>query len=261
MKSAVALFRGLFCQCLIVLLAGINLPDCAAQDLPKPPATPAPAATAKPAADKPAADAPPLAATQDAITMRYKRFEDTLNQLSEYLKKSDPQRAELLTRAFGKSQEGQVQEQLKRIAATLKDDRLGDAIEREEEVIAHMQAVLELLMSEDRRDEIEKERARIKDLIKDVDRLISKQTDARITTERGGDPKDLERDQKQVADGTQKLVDKIEGQDAKKNADKQKSGKNDSSGKKSDPKEGDSKDGDPKDGDKKDPKEIGRAHV
>lgn len=177
-------------------------------------------ANANPPAAADAVD--PLAGSQEAIKQRYHRFEDTLHQLSEYLSKTDPQRAQLLTRAKGKSQEGRVNEQLERITRHLKLGELGEAVEREEEVLTHMQAVLDLLMSEDRRDEIEKERARIKDLIKDVDNLISKQTDARINTERGGDPTDLLRQQKQVTDKTQKVVEKIQGQDAKKKAEKEK---------------------------------------
>ena len=255
MKSvAFALFRSLFCLAVIAGLVSVS----AAQEAPTqaPPAKDPPA-TAPAISPAGAATPAPLATSQEAITMRYRRFEETLLQLSEYLRKSDPQRAELLTRAIGKSQEGRVQDQLRMLAEILRKDQLGDAIEREEEVIAHMQAVLQLLMSEDRRDEIEKERARIKDLIKDVNNLIAKQTDARVNTERGGDPNDLQRQQKQVADGTQKLVNKIDGQDAQKKTDKQKGDDKSKPGdKKPDPKDGDPKHGDPKDakpGDSKDP--------
>lgn len=203
----------------------------------------------------PTAESPaPLASSQEAIRARYLRFENTLQQLSEYLRKTDPQRADLLVRTIGKSKEGRIPDQLQALTELLKNDQLGDAIEREEEVIKQMQAMLDLLMSEDRRDEIEKEKARIKDLIKDVDRLIGKQTDARANTERGGDPNDLQSQQKQVADGTQKLVQKIDGQDAVKNSAKQreKDGKpKDANAKPKDP----SDKGDPKDGDSKDPKD------
>lgn len=215
-----------------------------------------------PAVAVPAVEAPaPLAVSQEAIRARYLRFENTLQQLSEYLRKADPQRADLLVRAIGKSKEGRIPDQLGALTELLKNDQLGDAIEREEEVIKQMQVMLDLLMSEDRKDEIEQEKARIKDLIKDVDRLIGKQTDARANTERGGDPDDLQSQQKKVADGTEKLVQKIEGQDALKNAAKQRDqeGKpKDANAKpknpsdKGDPKDGDPKDGDPKEGDAKD---------
>lgn len=44
------------------------------------------------------AAAPNLAASQEAIEMKYRRFEGTLMQLSEYLRKTDPARADLLLR-------------------------------------------------------------------------------------------------------------------------------------------------------------------
>ncbi len=214
-----------------------------------------PAGGATPVAEAPA----PLATSQEAIRARYLRFENTLQQLSEYLRKADPQRADLLVRAIGKSKEGRIPDQLGALTELLKNDQLGDAIEREEDVIKQMQAMLDLLMSEDRKDEIEREKARIKDLIKDVDRLIGKQTDARAETERGGDPNDLQSQQKKVADGTEKLAQKIEGQDAQKNAAKQREKEGKSKDGDAKPKDssdkGDPKDGDPKDGEAKDRKD------
>ena len=210
-----------------------------------------PAAGAAPAAEAPA----PLATSQEAIRARYLRFENTLQQLSEYLRKTDPQRADLLVRTIGKSKEGRIPDQLQALTDLLKNDQLGDAIEREEEVIKQMQVMLDLLMSEDRKDEIEKEKARIKDLIKDVDKLIGKQTDARANTERGGDPNDLQSQQKKVAEGAQKLVQKIDGQDAEKKAARQREKDGKSKEAKAKPKDpsdkGDSKDGDGKDKDGK----------
>ena len=95
-----------------------------------------------------------LAATQEAIEMRYRRFEGSLQQLSEYLRKTDPGRAELLVRAIGKSKEGRIPEQLQHLTNLLKKDQLGDAVERQEMIVAELQSLLELLMSEARKDEL-----------------------------------------------------------------------------------------------------------
>lgn len=160
--------------------------------------------------------APNLAASQEAIELRYRRFEGTLQQLSEYLRKTDPARAELLLRAVGKSKEGRIPEQLNHLTDLLKKDQLGDAVERQELVVAELQSLLELLMSEARRDDLDREKKRIQELIKDVNKLISKETDARAETERGGNNSELQNQQKQVADSTQKLVQKMEAQDSAK---------------------------------------------
>src|SRR5262249_49285929 len=180
------------------LLAGLLLVQVLAASASDEPADPSPD-TAEPAATN-------LAASQEAIEMRYRRFEGTLQQLSEYLRKTDPARAELLVRAIGKSKEGRIPEQMKHLTELLKKDQLGDAVERQELVVTDLQSLLELLMSEARKDDLEKEKRRIQELIKDVNRLIGKETDARAQTERGANNGDLQNQQKQVADSTQKLV-------------------------------------------------------
>ena len=164
---------------------------------------------------------PNLAATQEAIEMRYRRFEGTLLQLSEYLRKSDPSRAELLLRASGKSKEGRIPEQFQKLTDLLKKDQLGDAVERQELVVSDLQSLLELLMSEARKDDLELEKKRIQDLIKDVNKLIGKETEARANTERGSNNSDLQSQQKQVSDSTKKLMEKIESHDAAKKSKKE----------------------------------------
>ena len=65
---------------------------------------PAPKADAKTA---PASEAgrkqASLSTEQDAITMRYRRFEKTLLRMAEYMRQSDPERADLLIRAIGRN--------------------------------------------------------------------------------------------------------------------------------------------------------------
>ena len=193
-----------------------------------------PEAAAEPSPSEAAKQAD-LAAVQEALEMRYRRFERTLQQLSEYLRKTDPARADLLVRAIGKSKEGRIPEQLEYLTKLLKKDQLGDAVERQEALIAEMQAMLELLISEARKDEIESEKKRVQDLIKDVTKLLGAESDARADTERGGNSADLQKRQKQVADSTEKLTKKIDSQDAAKKAAKnEKSEKGEQKGKPSD---------------------------
>src|SRR5262245_54061164 len=101
---------------------------------------------------------PNLASDQDAIKARYKRFNLTLQQMAEILRKQDPERADLLFRALGKSQETRVEDQMQLIYTLLNKEQpqLGEAIERQEELVAQLKNLLDLLQSEDRRSEIEK---------------------------------------------------------------------------------------------------------
>jgi hypothetical protein len=178
------------------------------------------AAFAQPPAESAAAPAEgePLSSRQEAIALRYQRFETTLLQLAEYLRKTDPDRAELLVRALGRSKETRIPDQLRVIVDLLGKDQLGDAIDSQDHVIAQMQLVLLLLQSEDRQDELEKEKARIRDLIKGVDRIIAKETDVRSATERRSPADQLGTQQKKVGDDTQKLMEKIDAQDAERRA-------------------------------------------
>lgn len=158
-----------------------------------------------------------LSDQQEAISQQFKRFETTLHDLGEYMKKTDPGRADLLFRAFGQSKQNQMTVEMQQVLQMLKKGQLGEAVERQENLVKNMQALLALLQSEDRMSEVEKEKQRIKDLLKDVNRLIGQEKDVRAATERGGNQSDLEDKQKQTANNAKKLVDKIDKQDSEKN--------------------------------------------
>lgn len=177
-----------------------------------------PPAAAREAAQTDAVPEETIASAQEGLAMRYQRFESTMLQVAEYLRKTDPERADLLVRAIGKSKESRLPDQFKLLVNLLKQDQLGDALEEQQHVVVLMQGLLELLQSEDRKEDIEREKQRIRDLIKDVDRLIGKQGDLRSDTERKENPNGLENRQGRIAGDTKKLIDKIDGQDAAKAA-------------------------------------------
>ncbi len=196
------------------------------------------------AQETPPPNKPSLANDQDAIKARYKRFNLTLQQMAEILRKQDPERADLLFRALGKSQEARVEDQMNLIFTLLNKDQpqLGEAIERQEDLIAQLKNLLDLLQSEDRRSEIEKEKLRLQELLKDINKLIGKEKDVRAGTERGDDTKKLAGKQAELSKEAGKLGQKIDKQDAEKNGEVPPSDKN---------QKPDSKSGDPKKGDQK----------
>ncbi len=167
----------------------------------------------------------PLSAQQEAIAARYRRFETTLLQLAEYLRRTDPDRAELLVRAIGQSQEKRIREQMTSIVSLLSTGRLGDAVQRQDELIKSLTALLELLQSEDRRSSLEAERQRLKKLLAEVGRLIGEQKEARAANERG-EPLDQTRGKQQrVADRTKGLLDEIQKHDQAEQAGDSSAGK------------------------------------
>ena len=233
-------------QIAIVLMTAIFVPAVlVAQEAPPPPSK------------------PNLANDQDSIKARYKRFNLTLQQMAEILRKQDPERADLLFRALGKSQETRIEDQMNLIFSLLNKEQpqLGEAIDRQEELVGQLKNLLDLLQSEDRRSEIEKEKLRLQELLKDINKLIGKEKDIRAGTERGDDTKKLADKQGDAAKQADQLGQKIDKQDAEKNGEANPDSQNQKpSSKSDDPKNGEQKpddknskpDGDEKKGDKSD---------
>ncbi len=204
---------------------------------------------AKPAAQTPAVQTPgekpketPLDINQQVLGKRFEQFQNTLLQMAEQMRKSDPDRAELIFRTLSKSQEDRVIGQMRTIEELLSKQKFGDSVTRQEDLAKTLYGLLELLQSENRLNEIDAERKRIEALLKDVNKLIGKEKDVRAATERGTDAERAGDQQKDVSDETKKTIDKINKQDAQKRAEKEKDSKGES-------KPGDSKSGDSKPGD------------
>jgi len=211
------------------------------------------APAAAPADEKAAPNATredPLAAGQDVIGRRFKRFEDTLYKIAESLRKTDPDRADLLLRAIGKSKEDRISQQMADLVQLLKENKqLGDVIDRQGDVVTNLHALLDLLLSEDRQKELKEEKARIEKYIKEVNSIIAKEKANRADTERGAPTDEVAGQQKKIADQTDNLGKQMAKDDAAKQAKSRSNGKP-STGKPSDGKPNDGKpnDGKPSDG-------------
>ena len=97
----------------------------------------------QPAAIEPAAaDAPSLGQRQQQLQRDFERFEENLYKLSEVMRSGDPDLADLLSRARGQSREERILQQMKALAELLREgNELGDAVNRQDEVIASLQTV------------------------------------------------------------------------------------------------------------------------
>ena len=198
----------------------------------------------------------PLATGQDVINRRYKRFEDTLYKIAEALRRTDPDRADLLLRAIGKSKEDRISQQMADLVQILKENKqLGDAIERQGDVVSQLHSLLDLLLSEDRQKELKEEQARIKKYIEEVNKIIAKEKANRADTERGAPADEVAGQQKKIADQTEGLGKQISKDDAAREAKGKPSGGKSADGKPQDgksgtpkPEDGKSDDGKPADG-------------
>jgi len=201
----------------------------------------------------------PLDIGQQAVLSRFDRFEKELVQMAEQLRKADPERAELLFRTHSKSQQERVIGQMRMIHELLadKNPQFGDSIQRQEGLVASLVTLLDLLQSENRISEIEAERARVKAILKNVNKMIGKEKDVRADTERGSDPSKSAKDQEGVVKDADELINKIKQQDAEKRAERastKPAGENTKSKDPSLPEDGDSESNGPKSSDPPDGK-------
>src|SRR5579872_4013098 len=187
-----------------------------------------------------------LAVGQETISRRYKRFEDTLYKIAEALRKTDPDRADLLLRAIGKSKEDRISQQMVDLVQLLKENKqLGDAIDRQGDVVTQLHALLDLLLSEDRQKELKEEQARIKKYIEEVNRVIAKEKANRADNERGAPADEVAGQQKKIAEQTGNLGKQMAKDDLAKQAKAQSKspGRQSSNRGEGQPKEGKSDDG------------------
>lgn len=204
-----------------------------------------------------------LSEIQQSISARYQRFSKTLTQLHSYMKDTDPARAEILMRTIGQSNEARVDAQLDAILSLLAEDnpQFGSIVERQDEVITSLVTLLDVLQSEDERKRLASEIERLEALIGDLNKLVVEQKGIRAGTERGRPTDNLEQDQQDVTDKTEKLAQRIDEEDRERNAadaDKSEDGESqDGKSQQGKSQDGDSPKANPQDGDKKQGQESG----
>lgn len=153
---------------------------------------------------------------QLAVTGRYERFERLLSQMADILGHDDPERAELLRRAISKGREQAISEQLGQIADELERGSLGKAIEQQGRVLESLATLLTLLQSEDRRSELDKERERLNQLLKDVSNTLGQQRSARANTQNATAPSSSAPSQQKAIDRADKILKDIRNHDSQR---------------------------------------------
>ncbi|MGB7346641.1 MAG: hypothetical protein WBD20_20635 [Pirellulaceae bacterium] len=203
-----------------------------------------------------AADEATLTQKQSAVASRYQRLEELLLRLADVEAAENPERSALLRRAARESRDKFVLEKLRKASQSLESQLYQDAVENQGAAAQDLQAILKLLMSEDRSKRIRDEKDRIAAMIKDLKRIERAQRSTRARTENGADLKEVESEQKSIAQRSKEVKEQIsdseepaiETSDAKDGEEPDQENK-DASGK---PKDGQSKDGEKNDGEKKD---------
>ncbi len=195
-----------------------------------------------------------LSLDQSRVADNYARLEQTIIRMAEIEASANPQRAALLKRAVQQSSSKLTRTQLNTVAKLLAPPaQLKRAIDEQEQALKDLQALLELLLSEDRSERRKDERDQVREYIKEVVRLIRLQRGLEARTQNNDDAQRLASDQERVAERTGNLADKVEETSAEPKDGESKDGEpKDGEPKDGEPKDGEPKDGEPKDGEPKD---------
>jgi hypothetical protein len=209
---------------------------------------------------------------QERLADQFHNFENALLHLAQRLERSnkpeDRERAALLKEAIKKASEQNIDMKFKSLVTLLQSSKafnlneVKEAMDQSKMLADDIRAVLALLMSDNRDALLAAEKARIQQLIKQLNKVIREQKIARAQTETGQAEKDsLKKGQERIRKDTEniaKSMSKNKDGDSKDSKEGSKSKGKD--GDKKDSKEGDKskgKDGDSKDSQGKDKSQEG----
>lgn len=171
-------------------------------------------------AEAPAADAKPenaLPERQQHVAQSFRQLESVLLRMAEL--SDDPERVTLLRKAVAQSKNQLIGEQMREIAALLERDRLANALEGQGEVRADLVKLLELLLSEDRGKNLDEEKRRLQQWIREIGNLIKDQQGLQGETEAGAEASGVAEQQGKLGEKTGGLADEIAAAENEKRAD------------------------------------------
>jgi hypothetical protein len=145
-----------------------------------------------------------LAARQAELAERYRRLENLLLRMADFDQAENPHRAELLKKAFALSREKRLGDQFEKLASLLKNEEYGSATDNQKILKGDLDLLLKLLLTEDQSDRNKSEQARLREYIKELERMGRLQRSLRGRTENRLEP-GLSEEQAQLAERAGKL--------------------------------------------------------
>jgi hypothetical protein len=127
-----------------------------------------------PAQEKP--EGSPLADKQDVVKERVARLEDRMFQISQAIRKSEPEKAGQLLEALGATRGMAVRQKMEEIVGKLRSEQYSDAAESQEAVIADLQTLLRMMLDEpDRQEERKDEIKKLQSIRETLEKIITEQ--------------------------------------------------------------------------------------
>ena len=166
---------------------------------------------------------------QAKVANQYALLEEKLFSLFQYERENNPQRANLLEKAYSLSKEKTTTRDLNRIVELLGKSKYKDAEKDQEQVIQELEGLLRLLESEDRNKRVRDDIRRNQEYLKEVERLLRVQKSIRAQAESNSDVRRLAKAEARGADRAKRLAKEIANGGTQKNA-KQKNQQRSNSG-------------------------------
>ena len=163
------------------------------------------------AAQLPAAGRP-LLVEQQRLARRFAELEGQLIALAEYIAAEDPLRAAMLRRAVKLARERAIGANFQQAAKNIESDRvreLDGALAVQRRIETDLKSLLELLGSENRAQRVKSEKARIREYVKILGRVIKQQEGIQGRTQGGEDAKSLAERQARLAQQADELAQRI----------------------------------------------------
>lgn len=143
-------------------------------------ACPAPLSGQQPTSAPATGDQIGIVEQQRVIKDRVARLEDRMFQLSQALRKSDPEKGAQLMQSLGAARGMLLRQRMEEIAKNLEQSKLADATDQQKEVSADLQALLRLLLEgPDKLDERKQEIKRLEAMQEQLEAVIARQQEAK----------------------------------------------------------------------------------
>lgn len=195
--------------CCLAMLLALFARGVAGAEAAKPSSADPGAAGAGDKADA-ARPADKLGVEQQGIADSFRHLQDLLLRMAELSELADPRRAALLKKAVRESEERLIGVQFESLVELLEKDRLSRAIENQDNLREDLEALLELLLSENRSMRVESEKARIREYVKRLNQIIKQQKDVQGRTAGTGRTGPLADQQQKLADKTGDLAQDVQ---------------------------------------------------
>ena len=155
-----------------------------------------------------------LVVEQTRVADQYDRFKKNITDLADFLRQTDPERAEVLEKAVEQMNRGDALERFTQVIDLLGQDALlisdVDEIRSSQEALeTELQTLLALLLTENRQSQNQSEKQKIARYLKEISRIIRMQKAVQAETERVSRPEDLVPQQAKLEKQAQLLAEKM----------------------------------------------------